>query len=107
MLGSKTKRYRQCVLTTYVFDPVAFEICFCPNWGERTFGKAGEDADEWFYRPLHAKLIHLQFPDREILLMGSANCSAAALGEGDAPSTNAEASLLVERLDQGDYLKDL
>lgn len=69
--------------------------------------KAGGDSDEWVYRPLHAKLIHLRFSDREVLLMGSANCSAAALGEGEAPSTNAEASLLVERHGQGDYLKDL
>lgn len=69
--------------------------------------KAGVDGDEWVYRPLHAKLIHLQFTDREVLLMGSANCSAAALGEGGAPSNNAEASLLIERIGHGDYLKEL
>jgi hypothetical protein len=71
------------------------------NW------KAKEDSNEWVYRPLHAKLIHLRTPDREILLMGSANCSAAALGEDNKPSRNAEASLLIERRGSGNYLKEL
>ena len=57
---------------------------------------AKNDFNDNFNR-LHAKLIHFQYLDKEILLFGSANATISALGDENNDGINSEVSLLIKR----------
>ena len=57
---------------------------------------AKKDFNDNFNR-LHAKLIHFQYLDKEILLFGSANATISALGDENNDGINSEVSLLIKR----------
>ena len=49
------------------------------------------------FNRLHAKLIHFQYLDKEILVFGSANATISALGDENNDGINSEVSLLIKR----------
>ena len=57
---------------------------------------AKNDFNDNFNR-LHAKLIHFQYLDKEILVFGSANATISALGDENNDGINLEVSLLIKR----------